>query len=262
MAKSIGNTVMAVFGVPVAHEDDALRAVRAAHDMGLALRVLNGEVEERWGVRLETRTGIDTGEVVAGTEAGEPFIVGDPVTIAARLEREAEPGDVRIGEATCHLVRDAVVVEPIESPDRDGDSGAVPAYRLLEAAPVAAVHVRRVGSPLVGRLEELRVLDRRFARAVEERACELLAVMGAAGVGKSRLVEEFAVRLGARARVLRGHCLPYGSGITFRPVAEVVREAAGIGEEDPPQRAREKLEALLPARSSSPRLPADRVRRR
>lgn len=247
VVKSIGNTVMAVFGVPVVHEDDALRAIRAAHDMRLALRALNRGVNERWGVRLEARTGIDTGQVVAGTEAGEPFIVGEPVTIAARLEREAEAGDVLIGEATCRLVRDAVAVEPIEAPTLDGASEAVPAYRVLEARPVVSGHAPRVGSPLVGRGEELQLLAQRFARAVEERACELVSVMGPAGVGKSRLVEEFAVWLGARARVLRGRCLPYGTGITFWPVAEVMREAAGIGDDDSPRRAREKLQALLPA---------------
>ncbi len=227
--KFIGDAVMAVFGIPVLHEDDALRAVRAASEMRGALAALNTELERDRGVTIATRTGINTGEVVAGDpSAGQTLVTGDAVNTAARLEQAAAPGEVLLGRGTFWLVRDAVRVEPVPPLDLKGKADPVPAYRLLEVLPDAAGHTRNLDSPMVGRERELAIIREAFERAVSERGCHLFTLLGAAGVGKSRLVEEFLGRVGTGATLLRGRCLPYGEGITFFPVADVVRQAVGL----------------------------------
>ena len=246
--KFIGDAVMAVFGVPTVHEDDALRAVRAAADMGAALGGLNEDLERRWGVRLATRMGVNTGEVVAGDPSGGPsFIVGDAVNVAARLEQAAPTDEVLIGSETHRLVRDAVTVEPVEPLRLKGKSEPVPAFRLLEVIHGAHGLGRRLDSPLVGRDQELATLKQAFERSLDQSRCELVTVIGDAGVGKSRLVNDLTDGLGTRARILSGRCLPYGEGITFWPVAEAVRGAAEIGDSDTPEVAVDKLTSLIPA---------------
>jgi class 3 adenylate cyclase/tetratricopeptide (TPR) repeat protein len=246
--KFIGDAVMAVFGVPVVHEDDALRAVLAAEGMREVLGTLNVELERDWGARLEIRVGINTGEVVAGDpSSGQSFVTGDTVNVAARLEQAAEPGDVLIGEATHRLVRDAVVVKPLDPLELKGKAERVPAFRLLDATPGAAPFARRLDSPLVGRDEELGRLRRTLDEAVSGRACRLAVVVGDAGLGKTRLVREFLDRESERVRILWARCLPYGEGITFWPVAEMVKAAARIGETDSPEAARSKLGDLVAA---------------
>ena len=244
--KFIGDAVMAVFGVPTVHEDDALRAVRAASQMREILATLNAELERDFGARLQIRIGINTGEVVAGDpSAGETFVTGDTVNVAARFEQTAEPGEIVFGEETHRLVRDAVHVEPVEPLELKGKTDRVPAFRLLEVRPGAPAFARRLDSPLVGREEELGRLQRAFDEAVAERACRMVTVLGDAGLGKSRLVTELVARVGGRARMLWARCLPYGEGITFWPVAEAVWEAAAIDESDAPDAARAKLRALV-----------------
>ena len=244
--KFIGDAVMAVFGVPTVHEDDALRAVRAASQMREILATLNAELERDFGARLQVRIGINTGEVVAGDpSAGEAFVTGDTVNVAARFEQTAEPGEIVFGQETHRLVRDAVQVEPVDPLELKGKSDRVPAFRLVDVSPGAPALARRLDSPLVGREAELGRLQRAFEEAVAERACRMATVQGDAGLGKSRLATELVSRVGDRARVLRARCLPYGEGITFWPVAEMVKEAAAIEESDAPDSARSKLHALV-----------------
>jgi class 3 adenylate cyclase/tetratricopeptide (TPR) repeat protein len=226
--KFIGDAVMAVFGIPVLHEDDALRAVRAAVEMRERLAGLNGELERDWGVRIEVRTGVNTGEVVAGDAAGsQRLATGDAVNVAKRFEEAAPPGEILIGEPTFRLVRDAVEVESVEPLSLKGKSDEVAAYRIVALSGNAPGRARRLDSPMVGRERELGALDHAYRRAVEERACHLFTVLGAAGVGKSRLVAEFLARVGAEATVIRGRCLPYGEGITYWPLAEALRGRFG-----------------------------------
>jgi class 3 adenylate cyclase/tetratricopeptide (TPR) repeat protein len=239
--KFIGDAVLAVFGIPRVHEDDAVRAVRAAAGMRDALAALNQELERAWGVTLAMRIGVNTGEVLVG-DGDQQLMIGDAVNIAARLEQTAEPGEVLIGEATYRLVREAVAATAVGPLGLKGKPEPVPAWRLVE---VHAGTGRRLGSRLVGRERELAQLEERFGRLTAPGACEVVTVVGPAGVGKSRLSLELAARLGTGATVVEGRCLPYGEGITFWPVVGVLRDAAAIGERDGPDAARAKLEALL-----------------
>ncbi|MDQ3865672.1 MAG: AAA family ATPase [Actinomycetota bacterium] len=244
--KFIGDAVMAVFGIPVVHEDDALRAVRAAVEMREALAALNEELRGSWGVELAVRIGVNTGEVVAGDHAeSQSFVAGDAVNVAARLEQAAGTGEIWIGEATYRLVRDAVRVDTPASLRLRGKEHEVPAHRLLTVASGSPGIARRLDSALVGREHERRLLDEVFSRAVRERACHLFTILGPAGVGKSRLIEEFLRSARDRARVVRGRCLPYGEGITFWPVIEAVKDAAGLVGEDSPDEVRRHVRALL-----------------
>jgi class 3 adenylate cyclase/tetratricopeptide (TPR) repeat protein len=243
--KFIGDAIMAVFGLPRLHEDDALRAVRAAFEMRLGLEQLNVRLEAGWGVRLQNRTGVNTGEVVAGdTSTGQRLATGDTVNVAARLEQAAPDNEVLIGETTYRLVRDAVVVQPVEPLELKGKAERVPAYRLLDVAGGEAIS-RRVDLPIVGRDAELAQLDAAFRDAVSHSRCRVVTVVAHAGLGKSRLVEEFVRRVDQSARVLRGRCLSYGQGISFWPLAEALRQAAGIVAEDAEEEARAKLLELL-----------------
>ncbi|HTX32084.1 MAG TPA: adenylate/guanylate cyclase domain-containing protein [Solirubrobacteraceae bacterium] len=214
--KFIGDAVMAVFGIPRVREDDALRAVRAAADIRERLPAVAEDV----GVTLRFRTGINTGPVLVGE--GENLAVGDAVNVAARLEQAAQPGEIIVGEQTLGLVRDAVQVEAIEPLELKGKSERVAAYRLIAVHPVAAGYARHLDVLLVGRERELRLLGEAWDRAVDERACHLFTLLGAAGVGKSRLIAELLAGIGERATVLRGRCLHYGDGITFWPLVEAL----------------------------------------
>jgi class 3 adenylate cyclase/tetratricopeptide (TPR) repeat protein len=205
--KFIGDAVMAVFGVPVLHEDDALRAVHSAVEMRDALPELG----------LQGRIGVMTGEVVTGTE--ERLATGDAVNVAARLEQAAQPGEVLIGQPTLALVRDAADVEAVDPLELKGKAEPVPAYRLLR---VRDAPVRRPGARFVGRDHELLILREAWERAAKERRCELVTVIGDAGVGKSRLASELLGSI--EATVVQGRCPPYGEGITYWPVVEVLKQ--------------------------------------
>lgn len=245
--KYIGDAIMAVFGLPRLHEDDALRAVRAAFEMRTALEDLNLRLQSTWGVSLANRTGVCTGEVVTGDPAtGQRLATGDTINVAARLEQAAPEGDVLIGETTFRLVKDAVTVEQVEPLQLKGKSRRVRAYRLTGVSTGEAI-TRRADLPFVNRYEEFGRLAGAFDRVLENSSCEVVTVLGEAGLGKSRLIEEFVGHVGGRAQVLRGRCLSYGEGITFWPVAEVLRQAAGILHGDEEQEARAKLWALAGA---------------
>jgi predicted ATPase/class 3 adenylate cyclase len=242
--KYIGDAVMAVFGLPRVREDDALRAVRAAAAMQAALAELNDELERRWGVRLTNRTGVNTGEVVAGDPTlGQRLVTGDAVNVAARLEQAAPAHEILIGEPTYRLVRDAVEIEPVEPLELKGKAERVPAYRLLAVSGTDGV-ARRHDRPLVGRERELALLQAELDLVKASQACRLVTLIATAGVGKSRLIEEFAGRAGPETLFLRGRCLPYGRGITFWPLVEAVWEAAAIRDDDSPAEAIEKLREL------------------
>src|SRR5207302_5774085 len=201
--------------------------------------------EARWGVRLVNRTGVNTGEVVAGdVSSGQRLVTGDTVNVAARLEQAAPELETLIGEPTYRLVRDAVDVEPMQPLELKGKAEPVVAYRLL------AVHARegftrRHDAPLVGRTEELTQLHGALEQVARERTCCMVTLLGPAGAGKSRLVAEFLRHAATTARVIRGHCVPYGEGITFLPLGDTVRDAAGIRDDDPMESALRKVEALL-----------------
>jgi class 3 adenylate cyclase/tetratricopeptide (TPR) repeat protein len=257
--KFIGDAVMAVFGVPVLHEDDALRAVRSAVEMREALVDLNDKLDARWGVRLQTRTGVNTGEVVAGDPAaGESLVVGDAVNVAARLEQAAEPGEILIGANTQRLARDAVEVQAVEPLSVRGRDAPVEAYRLLGVLPGAPAFARRMDSPLVGRRRELAILEEAFQRARETRSCHMFTVLGSAGVGKSRLAAELVSACSAQSEVLSGRCLPYGEGITYWPVVEIIRQAAGLSDTDSSEEVLRKLLSLLEQEEDG-RLVAERL---
>jgi class 3 adenylate cyclase/tetratricopeptide (TPR) repeat protein len=244
--KFIGDAVMAVFGVPVLHEDDALRALRAATDLRAAIRELNVDLERTHGVRIEIRTGVNSGEVIAGDPTGDSsFVSGDVVVVAERLQRSAAPGEILIGEETYRLARDAIHAEPLEPLIVKGKRDRVMAYRLLDVVPGAPALARRFDLPMVGRTRELAFLESAFSRACREESCHLFTVLGPAGVGKSRLVAEALVAIGDRARVLAGTCLPYGEGITFWPVLEIVKQLTGIAEGDSPVDTQRKIESVL-----------------
>jgi class 3 adenylate cyclase len=218
--KFIGDAVMAVFGVPTLHEDDALRAVRAAAGLRAELPALNSELKRDFDATLELRTGVNTGEAVTATD--DWLAVGDAVNVAARLEQAAAPGEILLGSQTVALARDAVLVEALRPLALKGKADPVPAYRLLEVRPHAGSPRRRLDTPMVGRAHQLRMLEDAFANVVREQACSLFTMLGVAGVGKSRLSAEFVG--GLPATVVRGHCLSCGDGITYWPVIQVVKQ--------------------------------------
>ena len=205
--KFIGDAVMAVFGVPAVHEDDALRACRAATEMQAAFAELG----------VQGRIGVNTGEVVTGTE--ERLATGDAVNVAARLQQAAAPDEVLIGLPTLELVRSAVVVEALDALDLKGKAEPLPAFRVLTALEAPE---RSHGSHFVGREREVDEIREAWERAVLEQRCELITLVGDAGVGKSRLAAEALA--GFDARIVRGRCLPYGEGITYWPVVEVLKQ--------------------------------------
>jgi len=207
--KFIGDAVMAVFGVPQVHEDDALRAVRAAVEMRAAFPELG----------IEGRIGITSGEVVTGTE--ERLATGDAVNVAARLQQAAQPGEVLIGGETLQLTRAAVGVAAVEPLVLKGKAQPVAAYRLLSVGGEEG-SARHLEAAMVGRERELDRLRDAFHQAVGDPSCQLFTILGPAGVGKSRLANEFLSGLDALA--VRGRCLPYGEGITYWPVVEVLKQ--------------------------------------
>ena len=240
--KFVGDAVLAVFGVPEAHEDDALRACRAALEMQARLASLNEEFERRFATRIALRIGVNTGEVVAGDASSrETFVTGDAVNVAARLEQGAGPGEVLIGESTFRLVHTTAKVDAIEPLRAKGKTEPVAAYRLREISGFGPAP-RTVGASFTGRSEQLDLLEREFQK-VGAPECRLVTVIGEPGVGKSRLVSEFVTRIGTRARVVRGTCLSYGEGITYWAVGQIVRELAGIEDEHSSIEARQLIAA-------------------
>ncbi len=250
--KFIGDAVMAVFGVPEVHEDDALRAVRAAAEMRQRLASLNEELERRFGTRLALRIGLNTGEVVAGDSSSrQALVTGDAVNVAARLEQAAGPDEILLGEPTYRLVRDAVSVAAVQPLRAKGKSDPLPAYRLLGLIGDAPARPRRLQRRIVGRNAEFRALERAFSGVVSGRRCTMVTIVGQPGVGKSRLAEEFVSLVAGDANVLGGRCLAYGEGVTFWALAEIVRQAAGIRDEDTQERVRARLLQLVEGEEDS-----------
>jgi class 3 adenylate cyclase/tetratricopeptide (TPR) repeat protein len=250
--KFIGDAIVAVFGLPKLREDDAERAVRAAVAMRAALAEVNVELESGWGITLAVRTGINTGEVVAGDiTAGQRLVTGDTVNVAARLEQAAGSGEILLGDLTYRLVRNAVEAEPVEPLTLKGKAEQVPAHRLLGLRELAP---RARETPLVGRENESDTLRESLEVARTASRCRLVTVLGAPGMGKSRLIEEFVYSLGDEVSVARGRCLSHGRGVTFWPIIEIAREAAGILDDDPPEQARKKIYSLVGDREVADRL--------
>ena len=225
--KFAGDAVVAVFGVPTAHEDDAERAVRAATailesgDGGLAVRI-----------------GIESGEVVA--ESGDStFATGEALNVAARLQQSAAPGEILMGPTAHGLTLGAVVVEPGGARVLKGLPDDMPVWRVI-CADGKAGRPLSVAAPYVGREEELELLQNAYARVVRDRRAQLVTIFGEPGIGKSRLAREFFAGL-ERTTVLAGRSLPFGEGLVYRPLAEMVQAAAGISEDDSPEEAIEKL---------------------
>ena len=244
--KFIGDAVMAVFGLPVRHEDDALRAVRAAADMQAALPALNRAFGEQYGVELLNHIGVNTGEVIATGDAstGQRLVTGDAVNTAARLEQAAGPAEIILGELTHRLTRNEIQVDVIPPLVLKGKAEPVPAYRFV-AVRAQLETDRAPATRFVGRENETARMAEALFGAVGEKRARLVTIVGDAGVGKSRLIREFAASAANEAGLVRGRCLPYGDGITFWPLAEVVRAAASIASDDSPAVAIEKIRALL-----------------
>jgi class 3 adenylate cyclase/tetratricopeptide (TPR) repeat protein len=248
--KFIGDAVMAVFGIPTLHEDDALRAVRAANELGPALATLNEKLTERFGVQIAIRVGVNTGQVMAEDSIdGHNFVTGDAVNVAARLQQVAPPDAVVLGPQTYSLVQHAVDAEQLDPLELKGKSENVDAYRLVDVKQGAESHIRRGQSALVGRQRQLRQLAQAFEAATEDGSCQLFTVLGTPGVGKSRLIEEFLNSVKDDATVTLGRCLPYGDGITLWPIAQAIRGLAGVAESDFADSAVEVLNQLTVGQS-------------
>ena len=242
--KFIGDAIVAAFGLPVVHEDDALRAVRAASEMLDALARLNRQLTAGYGVALEVRIGVHTGDVVIRSGSNEQqLLTGDTLNTAARLEQAAGSGEILLGAPTYRLVRDAVEAERTAPMDLKGKADAVEAHRLVRVFGDEQSS-RRHDAPMVGREAEQETLEAAYLEAVRLGRCTLLTVFGEAGVGKSRLVRALLDATAGEALRLRGRCLAYGEGTTFWPMVAVVREACHIDPDDPPEVARAKLDAV------------------
>ncbi len=263
--KFIGDAVMAVFGAPVAHEDDPERAVRAG------LRILEAIVnlnEDDPGRGLAVRVGVESGEAVvalgARPQLGEALVAGDVVNTASRLQGAAPVGGVLAGPGTYAATRRAFDYQPLDPVVLKGKAEPVPVFRALAPRARLGTDVTRsLGAPMVGRRADLSILTGAFQKVVQEPAVQLVVVAGEPGVGKSRLVAELGSFVDAWPDLVRwrqGRCLPYGEGITFWALGEIVKAEAGILESDPPQAAAAKIDAVIP--EDAPEAPWLRARLR
>ena len=246
--KFIGDAVMAAFGVPVAHEDDPARALRAALRMRRRLEDVNRDLESRFGVTLQVRTGVNTGEVLATIDPkpGEAMVTGDAVNAAARLEQVAEPGQIVASERTVRAAR-TFRSTPLGEIELKGKADRVIAALVLEETEGAGRGVPGLHAPMVGRERELTLLRSVYERVAAEGRPNLVTVYGEAGVGKSRLTHEFVAwtRQQPQApRVVRGRCLPYGDGVTYWPLAEILKGHANVLDTDPPGLVLEKIRTV------------------
>ncbi|MFL5840213.1 MAG: adenylate/guanylate cyclase domain-containing protein, partial [Thermoleophilaceae bacterium] len=235
--KYIGDNVMAIFGAPVAHEDDAERAIRAGLGMHAVIAEINPE--------LSLRVGVNTGEVLAGAVAeGGYTVIGDTVNVAARLEAAAEVGTITVGERTMRATEGAVEYRQLEPLVLKGKSEPVPAWQAMGLLAATPRRGRASSAPFVGRSNELDLLESLYGRVVREGRAHLVTVIGQAGVGKSRLLRELQARLEAAEqapKVRKGHCLPYGSGVVYWALGEIVRSEAAIVDNDSAEEAWTKL---------------------
>ncbi|HWL90275.1 MAG TPA: adenylate/guanylate cyclase domain-containing protein, partial [Actinomycetota bacterium] len=243
--KFIGDAVMAVFGFPRANEDDALRAVRAAWEMRRVIDAANAGLRERWGVELAIRTGIATGNVVASDRTtGEPFVVGTPVNLAARLEQHAGSDEILVDGTTKGIVRNAITAEPVPLEDLRGFEGTVTAHRVLDVID-AGEGLPRPEPAFVNRTAELRLLHESFESHLATARCRSVTLIGSAGLGKTRLVAEFLRSHPQAETVLRSRCPAYGEGSALQPLIDVVGQAAGFTPTAEPAVAVQKIRHLL-----------------
>src|SRR5438445_1940766 len=226
--KFAGDAVMAAFGIPLAHEDDAERAVRA----GL------GILELVKALGLQARVGIEAGEVVVD-ETDSTFATGEAVNLAARLQQAAAPGEILVGDAAFRLTQGYIEVEDAGPLELRGFRKPIPAYRAL-AALDGQPALPKISAPFVGRESELDLLENTLTRTIRDRRPHVFTVYGEPGVGKSRLIREFLAGVEG-ATILSGRALPYGEGVTYWPLAEMVKSAAGITDDDPMETAKQKL---------------------
>jgi class 3 adenylate cyclase/tetratricopeptide (TPR) repeat protein len=248
--KFIGDAVVALFGVPVAHEDDALRALRTADELRLGLARLN-ESFGRVGIHIDVRMGVNTGEVVVDDARADGFRAsGDTMNVAARLEQSAAPGEILLGALTRELGGRAIDVEAVAPLEVKGKSQPLEAHRLLRVLHDVDPYPRDASGPLVGRRRELAALDDALREARGSRRCVARTVVGPPGVGKSRLVREFLSASADGARVLVGRCPSYGEGVTFLPLAEALAPVLG-GVLDVAEVDRERAEVALGLRDGS-----------
>jgi len=253
--KFIGDAVMAVFGAPVAHEDDAERAVRSALRIMGAIAEMN---EERPGLDLAVRIGVNTGEAVvalgARPEEGEGIVTGDVVNTAARLQTTAPVGGVVVGQMTYRATKNLVEYEALDPVTVKGKSEAIPIWRALSARSRFGIDVEQgTRTPFVGRDNEFALLTQTFARAVAEPSVQLVTIIGEPGVGKTRLLWELRQHLDDRPEFIywrQGRCLPYGEGVTYWALGEMVKAQAGVLETDSPDAALAKLQTTLAAIST------------
>jgi class 3 adenylate cyclase/tetratricopeptide (TPR) repeat protein len=246
--KFIGDAVMAAFGVPAAHEDDPARALRAALRMRRRLEDLNETLAQDHGLTLQVRTGVNTGEVMAVTapRPGEAMVSGDAVNVAARLEQAARPDHVVVSERTARATR-GFRFGPLGSLELKGKGHPVAALELLGEAVVPERGIPGLRAPMVGRDAELALLQSIYERSSSEGRPNLVTIYGDAGVGKSRLTSEFLAWAEGREPpplIVRGRCLPYGDGVTYSPLAEILKGQAGVLDTDPPELALEKIRKL------------------
>jgi DNA-binding SARP family transcriptional activator/class 3 adenylate cyclase/tetratricopeptide (TPR) repeat protein len=223
----IGDAVVGVFGLETVHEDDALRAVRAAVEMREAGAALSAELERERGVGIAMKFGVESGEVFLRAGARRsPFAAGDAFNVASRLEGQAPEGEILLGENTYPLVRDFVQAEPLEPLALKGRAATVQAWRLIGLEPEQRER-RSPASPFVNRAGELEALLEAFGRARDDRACRAVTVIGPAGIGKSRLVKELLAEVGDEATIAVGRCVAYGEDVAYRPLAEIVGQLGG-----------------------------------
>jgi DNA-binding SARP family transcriptional activator/class 3 adenylate cyclase/tetratricopeptide (TPR) repeat protein len=226
-----GGAMLAVFGVPSVGEDDPLRALRAAAEARAAVEELNGQLEADWGVRISVRAGVGTGEAIVDPfDTSATSATGDVFAVAAHLAHAAADGDVLVSETTRSMVKEGVQAEPAAEVEVAGE--AQRPWRLTAVGADATVFPRHLDAPLVGREWELAQLRHGLDRALRGRTSFLVTVLGAAGIGKSRLAQELADSLGESATVLLGRCVSHGAGATFSPLAELIRDAAGATSPD------------------------------